>query len=126
MELLRQLIGRFSRRPGGPPPGAGEEPRHPRLTERIKDFERLTGYRIRNKNLFIRALLHRSYLQQRHHPTASNERLEFLGDSILNLIVGEYLFHHFPKAEEGELTKMRSRLVNRKALAAYARAIRLG
>ena len=83
------------------------------------------GHPIRNEDLFIQALLHRSFLQQPHNPDRSNERLEFLGDSILNLIVGEYLYHRFPRAEEGELTKMRSRLVNRKALAAYAKAIDL-
>ncbi len=68
---------------------------------------------------------HRSFLQHGADDDESNERLEFLGDSILNLIVGEYLYRRFPRAPEGELTKIRSRLVNRKALAAYAKAIHL-
>ena len=55
----------------------------------------------------------------------SNERLEFLGDSVLNLIVGEYLYHKYPESPEGDLTKFRSRLVNRKALAAYANTLDL-
>lgn len=73
----------------------------------------------------MQALLHRSFLQRPNQSTRSNERLEFLGDSVLNLVVGEYLYHHYPQAEEGELTQVRSRLVNRKALAAYAKSIRL-
>jgi len=93
------------------------------------DFQRLEktiGHHIRQQGLFVEALLHRSYLQyQDLHGKKSNERLEFLGDSILNLIVGEYLYSHYPDAEEGDLTKLRSRLVSRKALAAYARQLNL-
>lgn len=99
-----------------------------RLPDEI-DFQRLErtiGHRIRQQDLFIEALLHRSYLQhQDFHGKKSNERLEFLGDSVLNLIVGEYLYSHYPDAEEGDLTKRRSRLVSRKALAAYARQLNL-
>lgn len=95
------------------------------FTANIRKFERLIGYSIRNKDVFIQSLLHRSFLQRLNSPSRSNERLEFLGDSILNLVVAEYLYRHFPDAEEGELTKVRSRLVNRKALAAYAKKIRL-
>ena len=124
MARLRSLIARLLRRPA-PPPDAGEVPPHPRFIARLREFQDLIGYRIRDRRLFMRALMHRSSLQQRHHASVSNERLEFLGDSILNLIVGEYLYGAFPRAEEGELTKMRSRLVNRRALADYARSIRL-
>lgn len=99
-----------------------------RLPDEI-DFQRLErtiGHHIRQQVLFIEALLHRSYLQyQDLHEKKSNERLEFLGDSVLNLIVGEYLYSHYPDAEEGDLTKLRSRLVSRKALAAYARQLNL-
>ena len=91
----------------------------------VRGFEDVTGYRIVHPDLFIQALSHRSFLPQLPDGRGSNERLEFLGDSILNLIVGEYLYHRFPDAEEGELTKVRSRLVNRKALAAYGQAIDL-
>jgi ribonuclease-3 len=93
--------------------------------ERLKRFEKLIGYQIRNYALFLQALLHRSFLQRGQYANRSNERLEFLGDSILNLIVAEYLYHQFPNAEEGELTKIRARLVNRKALAAYGKSIHL-
>lgn len=91
----------------------------------IKGLEQALQYKIRNAGLFVQALVHRSYLQQTNQHGESNERLEFLGDSILNLIVGEYLYRHFPSADEGELTKVRSRLVNRKALVAYSKSINL-
>jgi len=112
-------------RPGLMTPETAHEPQHPRFTSNIREFEQLIGYRIHNTDLFVRALVHRSSLQQRHPANVSNERLEFLGDSILNLIVGEYLYRNYPRAEEGDLTQIRSRLVNRKALATYAKAIRL-
>jgi ribonuclease-3 len=83
------------------------------------------GYNIRSAELFTQALVHRSYLQQTNQQGQSNERLEFLGDSILNLIVGEYLYRTTPLADEGEMTKVRSRLVNRKALVAYSKNIKL-
>ena len=91
----------------------------------LRRLEQSLDYRIRRKDLFIQALLHRSFPQTTSHPNPSNERLEFLGDSVLNLIVGEYLYRTYPRAPEGDLTKLRSRLVNRKALAAYGRELRL-
>jgi ribonuclease-3 len=96
-----------------------------RLMKNIAPFERALGVSIRNRDLFVQALLHRSFLQRPSHDSRSNERLEFLGDSVLNLIVGEYLFERLPRAEEGELTQRRAQLVNRKALAAYARDLGL-
>jgi ribonuclease-3 len=113
--LIARLLGRSITRI--PAPSSHEE--------RLKRFEKLLGYQIRNHELFLQALLHRSFLQRGQYASRSNERLEFLGDSILNLIVAEYLYHQFPNAEEGELTKIRARLVNRKALAAYGKAIHL-
>jgi ribonuclease-3 len=75
--------------------------------------------------LFLQALLHRSYLQFLGEQWSSNERLEFLGDAILNFIVAEHLFLTYPAMEEGELTKLRSRLVNRKILAQRAKDMHL-
>jgi ribonuclease-3 len=95
------------------------------LLKNISRFQQLTGYAIKNQEIFVLALLHRSFLQRAGQPDRSNERLEFLGDSVLSLVVAEYLYNTFPLAEEGELTKIRSRLVNRKALAAYAKEIHL-
>jgi ribonuclease-3 len=96
-----------------------------RLLKNLAPFERALGVSIRNRDLYVQALLHRSFLQRPSHSSRSNERLEFLGDSVLNLIVGEYLFERLPRAEEGELTQRRAQLVNRKALAAYARELGL-
>ncbi|MER3522983.1 MAG: ribonuclease III [Ignavibacteria bacterium] len=97
----------------------------PSLPSPLDELERAISYTIRNRELFMLALVHRSYLQQFNQRGQSNERMEFLGDSVLNLVVGEYLYHHFPDAPEGELTKLRSRLVNRKALVAYSKSIQL-
>ena len=89
-------------------------------------FTQRSGYRIRNEHHFIQAVVHRSYLQICPPGiTQSNERMEFLGDAVLNLVVAEYLYHAFPDAEEGDLSKLRSRLVSRTALAECARRLQL-
>ncbi len=88
-------------------------------------FEQLLGHHPKNWNLFFESLLHRSYLQYLDPQVKSNERLEFLGDSILNFLVAEYLYRLYPSMEEGDLTKVRSRLVNRKSLAQRAKELRL-
>ena len=83
-------------------------------------------YRIRERGLFLQAVVHRSYLQFTETESLhSNERLEFLGDSILNMVVAERLYSMYPDSEEGELTVMRAHLVNRKALVTYAKKILL-
>jgi len=94
-------------------------------TPTVRRLQRVLGCKIHHRDLFVQALLHRSFPQRSGHASSSNERLEYLGDSVLNLIVGEHLYARYPEAPEGDLTKMRSRLVNRKALAAYAKALRL-
>jgi len=78
------------------------------------------SYRFRDPDLRTRALSHRSV------GAANNERLEFLGDGLVNLLVAEMLFERFPKADEGELTRRRSHLVSEPALAALARDLELG
>ncbi|MEP7220660.1 MAG: ribonuclease III, partial [Bacteroidota bacterium] len=100
---------------------------HDLLTPRsLRMLEDSIGYHISNPAYFEQALVHRSYLQvAEKEAVVSNERLEFLGDSILNMLIGEFLFHRYVDIQEGELTKLRSRLVNRKALTICARAIRL-
>jgi ribonuclease-3 len=91
----------------------------------FRRFERIVGYRPGNWKLFFEALLHRSYLQYVNGSWQSNERLEFLGDAVLNCLVAEHLYEAHPEMEEGELTKVRSRLVNRKTLAQRARDLQL-
>lgn len=89
-------------------------------------LESALRYTIRNKDYFVSALVHRSFIPVAHfNGLASNERLEFLGDSILNFVVAEYLYTNNPEKEEGELTILRARLVNRKALAYCAKEINL-
>ena len=82
------------------------------------------GYEFKNKRLLKCALTHISYANENN--IESNQRLEFLGDSILSFIVAEKLYELYPKADEGELTKMRAALVCEKSLAEKAAALRLG
>ena len=93
-----------------------------------KLLEKMIDSRINNITYFEQALTHRSYLavlKTNNIDTDSNERLEFLGDSVLGLIVSDYLFNFFPDVQEGELTKMRARLVNKHTLALVAKNIGL-
>ena len=93
----------------------------------IKDLEADLGYRFRNITLLQNALTHSSYANERWHDgLKSNERLEFLGDSILGMVVAEYLFRSFPDRPEGELTRMRADMVCEKSLAAVADRLKLG
>jgi ribonuclease-3 len=88
-------------------------------------FEKALQYRPRKWKLFLQALIHRSYLQLTDERWESNERLEFLGDAILSFVVAEHLFRTYPEMEEGNLTKLRSRLVNRKILAQRSKELHL-
>lgn len=92
---------------------------------RFKAFEEKIGYTFKNKELIHEALAHSSYANETRE-CHSNERLEFLGDSVLSIIVSEHLFTHFKHLPEGELTKIRSSLVCEKALFKFAQKIDLG
>ena len=93
----------------------------------IKDLETALGYRFRNISLLQNALTHSSYANERwHNSLLSNERLEFLGDSVLGMLVAEYLFRSFPERPEGELTRMRADMVCETTLAAAATRIGIG
>lgn len=92
----------------------------------FKELEQFLRSRINDRNLFAQALSHRSYLQSIGADTlASNERLEFLGDAVLGLVVGERLYRLYTTSAEGHLTRIRSCLVNRRSLSVYARQIHL-
>ena len=80
-----------------------------------------TGYRFRQANLLEQALTHRSYSRQ-----LNNERLEFLGDSILNLIISNHIYNRFSNADEGDLSRIRASLVKQETLAQVAREFNLG
>lgn len=87
----------------------------------LKRLQQLLGYSFKNESLLLEALTHKSYIK-----SSNNERLEFLGDAVLDLLVGEYLFDRFPKYNEGKLSKMRSSLVNEKSFAIFARDYGIG
>ncbi len=84
-------------------------------------LENKLGYHFKDRTLLKTALTHKSSKQP-----YNNERLEFLGDAVLDLIVGEYLYHKFPAVSEGELSKLRASLVNEKGFEQLARLISLG
>lgn len=79
------------------------------------------GYQFNDQGLFKQALTHRS-VSQRHN----YERLEFLGDALLGVIIAQYLYHRFPEEQEGRLTRMRATLVRQESLACIARDLKLG
>ena len=85
------------------------------------DLQKSLGYQFKDEKLITEALTHRSYSKN-----FNNERLEYLGDAVLDLIVGEYLYHLFPEAEEGILSKLRAALVNEDAFTKLAKRLNLG
>ncbi len=91
------------------------------MSKDIKELEKILGYTFKNEKLLIEALTHKSYKQP-----YDNERLEFLGDAVLDLVVGEYLFMKFSNSDEGKLSKIRASLVNENGFDKLARSIRLG
>ena len=92
------------------------------------ELERIIGYRFQNKGHLHMALSHRSYVnsQRTEKKMESNERLEFLGDAALNIIVTDFLFHEYPDKEEGRMSKMKSLVVSAKVLGLCADQWRLG
>ena len=95
--------------------------------ENIAPLEEKLGFQFQNRSVLMRALTHRSYLNE--NPDMSledNERLEFLGDAVLDFLVGSYLYHRFPEMDEGELTSLRAALVRAHTLADFAREWDLG
>lgn len=93
--------------------------------DNIKEFEEIIGYTFKKKQLIRQALSHSSYSNERKHPDGSNERLEFLGDSVLSIVVSDFLYKNLNVAE-GQLTKIRASLVCEKSLHIFAKQIRLG
>lgn len=90
----------------------------------MKELMEKIGYKFKNEALLENALSHSSYANEKR--TQSNERLEFLGDSVLSLVTAEYLFGHYSHIPEGELTKLRASLVCEQALYSFAKSIELG
>ena len=93
----------------------------------LTDLETALGFVFEDKSLLQRALTHRSYLNENPDlPWLDNERLEFLGDSILGFITAEHLYHRFPEMKEGDLTSLRAALVRGETLAEFATALDVG
>ncbi len=91
------------------------------MNKEMKFLEQTLGYEFKDKQLLIEALTHKSYKQP-----YDNERLEFLGDAVLDLVVGEYLYKKFSSSDEGNLSKIRASLVNETGFEKLARSINLG
>ncbi len=92
----------------------------------MKALEENLKYSFKNEKLLINALTHSSYANETRDGISSNERLEFLGDSVLSIIVSEYIYKKFNNLPEGELTKMRAALVCEKSLCQFSRELELG
>lgn len=92
----------------------------------MEPLEENLRYEFKNKKLLINALTHSSYANEARDGVSSNERLEFLGDSVLSIVVSEYIYKEFNNLPEGELTKLRASLVCEKSLCQFSRELDLG
>ncbi len=92
----------------------------------MKALEKNLGYTFKNKSLLINALTHSSYANEARDGVSSNERLEFLGDSVLSVIVSDYIYKRFNNLPEGELTKIRASLVCEKSLCGFSKELNVG
>ena len=92
----------------------------------MKTLQENLGYKFNNENLLLNALTHSSYANEMHTSYGSNERLEFLGDAVLSIIVADYIYKNFSKLPEGELTRLRASLVCEKTLCSFSKQLNLG
>ena len=97
-----------------------------KMMKKINEFEKSIEITFSNINLLKTALTHRSYVNEHKSVNEHNERLEFLGDAVLELIVSDYLFRKYPKRPEGELTSFRAALVRTDSLADTAKTLDIG
>lgn len=92
----------------------------------LHDFSLRLGFEFKNISLLFRAMTHRSYFNEHPEVIEDNERLEFLGDAVLDFVVASWLYHHFPEMAEGDLTKIRAALVGNNQLADFSRLLGVG
>lgn len=92
----------------------------------LSEFEKVIGYEFKNKSLLETALTHSSYANEKQKGRECNERLEFLGDSVLGVITADYFYHNLAHLPEGEMTKKRAACVCEKSLHGFAKEINLG
>ena len=93
---------------------------------RVQELVERLGLPIKKLALITHAFTHRSYVNENQFAVEDNERLEFLGDAVLDFLVGAWVYNHFPEMQEGDLTKLRSALVRTDQLAAFARRLDFG
>lgn len=91
-----------------------------------KPLQQTIKYQFKDESILIVALTHSSFANEKGKKTPCNERLEFLGDAVLSIVVSDYIFSHCPNFPEGELTKLRASLVCEKSLFEFAKQIKLG
>ncbi|MHB0876322.1 MAG: ribonuclease III [Anaerolineae bacterium] len=96
------------------------------MLDGLAAMESRLGYTFRDQGLLRTALTHSSFLNESPEPTEDNERLEYLGDAVLDFVVAEMLYRGFPQAQEGDLTRWRAQLVSTEALAALALDLGIG
>lgn len=97
------------------------------MKRQLEQLEQKIGYTFQSRALLKHAMMHSSYANEKHYDrTSNNERLEFLGDAVLELSSSEYLYQHYPQKPEGELTKLRASLVCETTLAFCSRELELG
>lgn len=95
------------------------------ITKKTDLIEKIIGYTFKSRSLLIMAFVHRSYVNEHRDVSQHNERLEFLGDSILELLVSEYLYRALPETPEGELSNIRAKLVEASACISYIQKLDL-
>lgn len=95
-------------------------------TTRIKKIEKILGVEFKDESLIDTAFIHRSFLNENGHRVEHNERLEYLGDAVLEFLVSKHLYKNYPNYQEGELTSFRAAIVRTQTLAATAREMNFG
>lgn len=94
--------------------------------KKIKECENIISYKFKNKNLLIEALTHKSFINETDKTKSHNQRLEFLGDSVLSLVITEHLFTHFHNWNEGVLSKLKASLISETTLSELSNKLSLG
>lgn len=92
----------------------------------LRELEQQLDLAFRDRALLVQAFTHSSYVNEKRGKTAHNERLEFLGDAVLELCVSDFLYHRYPKRSEGELTKLRASIVCEPSLVEFANELEFG
>ncbi len=98
-----------------------------RVADSLAEFQQTIGYAFRDAGLLERALTHKSFTNERRDtPSPNNERMEFLGDTVLGFLIGELIFRSFPNLQEGALSKIKAHLVSSATLAEKGKALAIG